>query len=78
MRKYQIMLFQIFFVQQIKLGQGGKSFLIQKGKILHDWQGFQWQKIEIDIIENQIFKTLIDGHMGLILDLIPFRYKGIT
>ena len=28
--------FSKYFVQQIKLGQGGKSFHVQKGKILHD------------------------------------------
>ena len=38
-------------MQQIKLGQGGKSFHIQKGKIFHDWQEFQWKKIEIDMLK---------------------------
>ena len=61
-------------MQQIKLGQGGKSFLIQKGKILHDWQWFHGKKIEIDIIENQIFKTWMDGPWACFLNLITFRY----
>ena len=51
-------------------GKLAKPFLIQKRKIIHNWQRFQWKKIGNYVIKNQRYETLLQWIHGLILDLI--------
>ena len=51
MRKITNHAFSNIFMQQIKLGQGGKSFHVQQGNIFHNWQGFHGKKIEKDMLK---------------------------